>query len=97
MTEPPAAGPPLRRPRSKRVYWASVLLFAALFALLTYRMADEASPTRTARAVQVRKVVKRRVVTTVIPGPGQNSVSAGPATASGSVAAAPEPVVTGAS
>lgn len=95
MTERAAARPPVRRPRSARVYWASVLLFAALFALLTYRMAAEA-PARAARPVQVRKVVKRRVVTTVVPSPGGTSVSSGPVTSS-SYSSGAEPVVTSAS
>lgn len=92
MTEPAAA----RRSRSARVYWASVLLFAALLALLTYRMAEEASPTRTARAVQVRKVIKRRVVTTIVPSPGGTTLSSGPVSSS-SFSSGAEPIVTSAS
>ncbi|MGN6257634.1 MAG: hypothetical protein ACTHN3_07780 [Solirubrobacterales bacterium] len=92
MTEAVA---PTKRPRSARVYWAAVLLFAALFALLTYRFANEQA-TSAAPIVKVRKVIKRRVVTTIVPTPGQNSVSAGPVSSSGYSAAA-EPVVTGAS
>jgi hypothetical protein len=92
MTE---AAAPTRRPRSARVYWAAVLLFAALFALLTYRFASEQATPATP-IVQVRKVIKRRVVTTIVPTPGQNSVSAGPVSSSGYSAGA-EPVVTGAS
>lgn len=84
-----------RRPRSARVYWAAVILFTALFALLTYRFASE-QKTPTAPIVQVRKVIKRRVITTIVPTPGQNSVSAGPVSSSGYSAGA-EPVVTGAS
>ena len=90
MTESATA----KRPRSARVYWVSVLLFTALFALLTYRFASEQT-TPTAPVVQVRKVIKRRVITTIVPTPGQNSVSAGPVTSSGSYS--PEPVVTSAS
>ena len=86
---------PTRRPRSARVYWAAVILFAVLFALLTYRFAGE-QKTPAAPIVQVRKVIKRRVVTTIVPTPGQNSVSAGPVSSSGYSAGA-EPVVTGAS
>jgi hypothetical protein len=92
MTEAVA---PNGRPHSVRVYWASVLLFAALFALLTYRFASEQT-TPAAPIVQVRKVIKRRVVTTIVPTPGQNSVSAGPVSSSGYSAGA-EPVVTSAS
>ncbi|HEX6455797.1 MAG TPA: hypothetical protein VF009_04690 [Solirubrobacterales bacterium] len=92
MTEAVAS---TRRPRSARVYWVSVLLFAALFALLTYSFAREQT-TPAAPIVKVRKVIKRRVITTVVPTPGQNSVSAGPVSSSGYSAGA-EPVVTGAS
>jgi len=95
MTEPAAKPAVAPRPRSARVYWVSVLLFAALFALLTYRFASEQA-TRAAPIVQVRKVIKRRVVTTIVPTPGQNSVSAGPVSSSGYSAGA-EPVVTSAS
>lgn len=95
MTEPTTAKrPATRRPSSARVYWVSVLLFTALFALLTYRFASEQT-TPTAPVVQVRKVIKRRVITTIVPTPGKNSVSAGPVTSSGSYS--PGAVVTGAS
>lgn len=95
MTEPATAKrPATRRPSPARVYWVSVLLFTALFALLTYRFASEQT-TPTAPVVQVRKVIKRRVITTIVPTPGKNSVSAGPVTSSGSYS--PEPVVTSAS
>lgn len=103
MTEPATAKRPAkrapsgrRRPSSARVYWVSVLLFAALFSLLTYSFASE-QKTPTAPVVQVRKVIKRRVITTIVPTPGQNSVSAGPVTSSGSYSPGTEPVVTSAS
>jgi hypothetical protein len=95
MTEATAKRFPAGRPRSAWVYWVAVLLFAALFALLTNRFASEQA-TPAAPIVQVRKVIKRRVVTTVVPTPGRNSVSAGPVSSSGYGAGA-EPVVTGAS
>lgn len=86
---------PVGRPRSARTYWISVLLFAALFALLTYSfMAEQTPPSQP--VVQVRKVIKRRVITTIVPTPGQNSVSAGPVSSSGYTAGS-EPVVTSAS
>jgi len=86
-----------RRPRASLVFWGSILLFAALFALLVYRFSAEQSATQpTAQAVQVRKVIKRRVVTTIVPSPGQNTVSSGPASSS-SYSSGAEPVVTGAS
>jgi hypothetical protein len=86
-----------KRPSASLVFWASILLFAALFALLTYRFAVEQSASRpTARTVQVRKVIKRRVVTTIVPSPGQNTVSSGPVSSS-SYSSGAEPVVTSAS
>jgi hypothetical protein len=96
MTEAaPAKRAPAGRPRSARIYWASVLLFAALFAFLTSTfMAEQTPPPQ--QVVQVRKVVKRRVITTVVPTPGQNSVSAGPVSSSGYTGGS-EPVVTSAS
>ena len=66
--------------------WASVLLFAALFALLTWRFSVGKDPSLGAatasRPVQVRKVIKRRVVTTVVPTPGANTVTSGPVSSS---------------
>lgn len=102
MTEPVRR--PARRPGPGAVLWGSVALFAVLFALLTYQLSAAADPSLSgstaaaARAVQVRKVIKRRIVTTVVPTPGTTSVSSGPATSS-SVAAEPEsePVTTSAS
>jgi hypothetical protein len=86
---------PVGRPRSARTYWISVLLFAALFAFLTSTfVAEQAPPSRP--VVQVRKVIKRRVVTTVVPTPGQNSVTTGPVSSSGYTAGS-EPVTTSAS
>lgn len=86
-----------KRPPASLVFWASIVLFAALFALLTYRFSAEQSASQaTARAVQVRKVIKRRVVTTIVPSPGRNTVSSGPVSSS-SYSAGVEPVVTGAS
>lgn len=93
MTEPTRA----RRPRASLVFWASVLLFAAFFALLVYRFSLEQKATQpTAPTVQVRKVIKRRVVTTIVPSPGQNSVSSGPVS-SASYSSGATPVTTAAS
>lgn len=86
---------PTGRPSSARIYWVSVLLFAALFAFLTYTfIGEQTAPPRP--VVQVRKVIKRRVITTIVPTPGQNSVSAGSVSSSGYTAGS-EPVTTGAS
>lgn len=94
MTEPVRS----RRPPASLVFWASILLFAALFALLAFRFAGEQSASQaTARAVQVRKVIKRRVVTTIVPSPGRNTVSASPVSSSSSYSAGAEPVVTSSS
>jgi hypothetical protein len=66
------------------VFWGSVVLFAVLFALLTHQLGASQAPAP--RPVVVRKVLKRRVVTTFVPTPGRASVST-----SGSPAAASEP------
>lgn len=95
MTEPRRH----RRPPAKLVFWSSALLFAALFALVTYSYeAESQTGKKAAQAVQVRKVIKRRVVTTVVGGNGGEAATAtaSPVTTS-SEAAAPEPVVTSAS
>ena len=85
---------PNRRPGPALVVWGSVALFAVLFALLTYQLS--ASQPAAPRPELARKVIKRRVITTIVPSPGRNSV-----TASGGVAAeaapASAPVTTGAS
>ncbi|MFL5873460.1 MAG: hypothetical protein ACJ75T_08310 [Solirubrobacterales bacterium] len=87
-----------KRPSASLVLWVSILLFAALFALLTYRLAAEQTAGQaTARAVQVRKVIKRRVVTTIVPSPGQNTVTSGPVSSRSSSSTGSEPVVTSAS
>jgi len=85
-----------KRPSPKPVFWASILLFAAIFALLALRFPAEQPAGAAARQVHVRKVIKRRVVTTVVPSPGENAISAGPVSSS-SYSPAPEPVVTSAS
>jgi hypothetical protein len=73
-----------RRPGIGPVIWGSVALFAAMFALLTYQLSSSTPPAP--RPVLVRKVLKRRVVTTVVPTPGRSAV-----TTSGQVAAAVPP------
>jgi hypothetical protein len=64
-----------RRPRAVAVVWASTLLFAALFALLTYDLSLAGPPSQVAPTPLVRMVIKRRVVTTIVPTPGENTVS----------------------
>ncbi|HEU5252255.1 MAG TPA: hypothetical protein VFU16_02885 [Solirubrobacterales bacterium] len=83
------------RPSASVVFWASIILFAALFALLTFRISAEQQAS-SAKAVQVRKVIKRRVVTTIVPSPGGTSVSSGPVSSS-TYSSGAEPVVTSSS
>jgi hypothetical protein len=81
------------------VLWGSLALFAVLMALLTYQLSADPAAGGTATSagpVAVRKVIKRRVVTTVVPTPGKNRVVSGPATSS-PTEIAPEPVTTTAS
>jgi hypothetical protein len=82
-----------RRPGGAPVFWTSLALFCVLLGLLTYRFSIGEDPSGVAPAAAPaqapRKVIVRRVVTTVVPaGPGEatpgRSVEAAPA------AAAPE-------
>ena len=84
-----------RRPGPALVAWGSIALFAVLFALLTYQLSASQPPTP--RPVVVRKVLKRRVVTTYLPTPGRNSVSSSGAVASETSNPGYAPVTTGAS
>jgi len=86
---------PARRPSPALVLWGSIALFAVLFALLTYQLS--ASRPAPPRPVVVRKVLKRRVVTTIVPTPGRNSVSTSAAAVSGEASSAYAPVTTSAS
>lgn len=96
----------VRRPGPAPVIWGSIALFAAMFALLAYQLAVGKDPALGAKAsaaadprpVLIRRVVKHRIVTTVVPTPGPSSVSSAPATAAPvPITAAPAPVVTSAS
>ncbi len=94
MTEPRPPRPP--RSGGTAVFWSSAVLFAVLFALLTFQLSDGSgttASTASARPVQVRKVIKRRIVTTVVPSPGVNRISRGPATTSATEAPI-EPITT---
>jgi len=84
-----------RRPGPAMVVWSSIVLFGVLFALLTYQLS--ASQPRPPRPLVVRKVLKRRVVTTYVPTPGHNSISSSGAVAAESSSPAYTPVTTGAS
>ena len=72
MTDRPRPG----RPSAAPVFWVSTLLFAALFAFLVYRFSAGEDPSLASvtapRPVELRKVIKRKVVTTVVPGAGRN-------------------------
>jgi len=86
---------PARRPSASLVVWTSIVLFAVLFAVLTYQLSAAQPPPP--RPVVLRKVVKRRVITTVVPSPGRNSVSSSGAVTAEAGAPAYAPVTTGAS
>jgi hypothetical protein len=64
---------PSRRPSPALVIWASITLFAVMFALLTAQLASSQPPPP--RPVLLRQVVKRRVVTTIVPTPGDSTVT----------------------
>ncbi|MGD9735046.1 MAG: hypothetical protein AB7V58_05475 [Solirubrobacterales bacterium] len=86
-----------RRPAAAAVIWSSLALFGVLFALLTYQLSSNLGASSTSpRPTLVRKVVKRKVVTTVVPTPGRSTVTAGPVSTSESGAEA-APITTGAS
>lgn len=92
MTEPARKS---RRPGPALVAWSSIVLFGVLFALLTYQLSAAQSPPP--RPVVLRKVLKRRVVTTYVPTPGRNSVSSSSAIAAESSSPSYAPITTGAS
>jgi hypothetical protein len=77
------------------VVWSSIALFAVLFALLTYQLGATQPPAP--RPVLVRKVLKRRVITTYLPTPGRNSVSASGSIGGETSTSGYAPVTTGAS
>ena len=93
MTEAKADPRRPRRPGPALVIWGSIALFAVLFAVFTYQLSAPSEPTQ---QVLVRKVIKRRVVTTVVPTPGVSTVTAGPAVSSQSSSGV-APVTTSAS
>lgn len=86
---------PARRPSPALVLWGSIALFGVLFALLTYQLS--ASQPLPPRPVVVRKVLKRRIVTTFVPTPGRNSVSSTGAVSGETSSAGYAPVTTSAS
>jgi hypothetical protein len=96
-----------RRPSSRLVIWGSVALFAALLALLAFQLGSGGTggAQTASRPVEVRKVIVRRVVTTVAPAAGESAAAPAETVSSAPVstltsAPAPEPaepVTTGAS
>lgn len=94
MTEPRLPS----RPSFAPVFWGALALFTVLFALLTYQLASSTPPPQ--RPVLVRKVIKKRVVTTVGPTPGATATSGAPTVTSSAPEVASSgaaPVTTGAS
>jgi hypothetical protein len=73
---------PSRRPGAAPVFWASLFLFCALLGLLTYRFSIGRDPSgvgaSAAPAAPIRKVIVRRVVTTVVPAPASPAAAAAP-------------------
>jgi hypothetical protein len=107
VTEPPPNNPARTAPRGgpaprgrrsgpALVIWSTVALFAAMFAFLTYRLSAGEAPTAS-RPVQVRLVIKRRVVTTILPTPGRSSVTSSGAVAGTVSSSGYAPVTTSAS
>ncbi len=95
-----------RRPGPGAVLWGSVALFGVLFALLTFQLSSGADPSLSsataAAPVQIRKVIKRRIVTTIVPSPSPSAPSVASVPVTSSTAEAPEsapaePVTTSAS
>jgi heme/copper-type cytochrome/quinol oxidase subunit 3 len=84
-----------RRPGPALVVWSSIVLFAVLFALFTYQLS--ASQPAAPRPVVVHKVLKRRVITTIVPTPGRNTVSSSGGSLAESSTPGYAPVTTGAS
>ena len=86
---------PTRKPGAALVIWGSIALFAVMFAVLTYQLSAGQPPAP--RPVLVRQVLKRRVVTTIVPTPGRSSVTSSGPLASSAPSSGYAPVTTGAS
>jgi hypothetical protein len=103
MTE--ARGKPKRRPSAVPVFLGSLALFCVLFALVAYRAGSgfSADATAVSQPAPQRKLVIRRVVTTVVPGsgPAPAATTAAPAEAEAApvetAPVEPAPVVTSSS
>lgn len=81
--------------------WSSIATFAATFAFLTYQLSIGRDPSLSgaaaSRPVLVRQVIKRRVITTIVPTPGRSSVSGSGSVAGSLSSSGYAPVTTGAS
>jgi hypothetical protein len=80
MTEPAR---PNRRPGAAPVFWTSMALFCVLLGLLTYRFSIGQDPSgvgaEAAEPPVRKKVIVRRVVTTVVPAGAGEAVTGGAA------------------
>jgi hypothetical protein len=90
-----------RRPGPALVVWSTIALFAVTFAFLTYQLSIGRDPllggAAAPRPVLVRQVIKRRVITTIVPTPGRSSVSSSGSVAGSFSSSGYAPVTTGAS
>lgn len=100
-----ARAPRIRRPGPLPVISGAIALFAVSFGFLTYQLQSGNDPalgaqaiagTTARRPVIVRRVIKRRVITRVVPTPGATAAvpvttSAPVTTSSAAVASAPTP------
>lgn len=82
--------------------WSTISLFAVTFAFLTYQLSSGrdsslSGAAAASRPVLVRQVVKRRVITTIVPTPGRSSVSSSGSVAGSLSSSGYAPVTTGAS
>ncbi len=98
----PVAGPTAqggaprrRKPGPALVIWGSIALFAVMFALLTYQLGASQAPRP--RPVLMQQVVKRRVITTIVPAPGRPSVTSSGQVTSSVPSSGYAPVTTSAS
>ena len=76
--------PANRRPGSAPVFWISIALFCLLLGLVTHRLAGESGSAEGTAAEPSRKVIVRRVVTTIVPARQAATGEASPPAASSS-------------
>jgi hypothetical protein len=85
---------PVKGPSPSTVFWISASSFAALFGFLTYQLRTGQDPAvgeipPPPKPVLMRNVVKRRVVTRLVPGAGSTSVSSSGSAITAAAPAAP--------